>query len=83
MTQAMNTLTGVVHSILEEQRIDDEMIMRKIVVETTDESPQLVEFDAVNDTVPLLNELSPGDKVQVDFDILFVTGLRINSIEKV
>ncbi len=63
-------LTGTLKLIYDTQTFASGFAKREFVVETQDDRyPQSIKFECVKDKVAVLDTLSPGDSVQVAFDI--------------
>lgn len=64
------TLTGTVKVVMDMVKFDSGFTKREFVVTTTDERyPQDIKFECVKDRCALLNNVKPGQRVTVTFDI--------------
>lgn len=62
-------MTGKIKVIMDEERFDSGFIKREFVITTEDQYPQDVKFELFKEKTELMNQFSPGDKVNVKFDI--------------
>ena len=63
-------LTGTVKVVMDEVKFDSGFNKREFVVTTDDDRyPQDVKFECVKDKSALLNDVKPGQRVTVSFDL--------------
>lgn len=63
------SLSGRVYKIGEFQKVTDSFAVQKFRIETEEQFPQKIEFQAVNDRCNLLQDIRIGDAVTIHFDI--------------
>jgi hypothetical protein len=62
-------LSGRIYKIGEVQKVTDSFSVQKFRIETDDQYPQKIEFQAVNDRCIILEPYKIGDLVTVHFDV--------------
>ena len=63
-------LTGTVKAVMDVMKFDSGFTKREFVVTTDDDRyPQAIKFECVKDRCALLNEIQPGQRVTVAFDL--------------
>ncbi len=62
-------MTGKIKVIMDEERFDSGFIKREFVITTEDQYPQEIKFELFKEKTELMNSFSPGDKVNVKFDV--------------
>lgn len=63
-------LTGTIRHIFDTQTFASGFSKREFVIEVEDgKFPQMIKFECVKDRTAMLDDVSPGDQVQVAFDI--------------
>ena len=62
-------ITAPVHEVMETQTFDSGFQKRILVLKTTGDYPQTLPFEFVKDKVSLLDDLTVGQVVTVDYDI--------------
>ena len=63
-------ISGKIHKIFPEERKSDKFTMRNFVLDTGARYGNLVIFQLTNDKCDLADKVSPGDNVDVSFDIV-------------
>jgi single-strand DNA-binding protein len=62
-------LSGRIYKIGEVQKVTDSFSVQKFRIETDDQYPQKIEFQAVNDRCVILEPYKIGDLITVHFDV--------------
>lgn len=63
-------ISGKIHKIFPEERKSDKFTMRNFVLDTGARYGNLVIFQLTNENCKLGDKISPGDNVEVSFDIV-------------
>lgn len=65
----MYTLKGEVKVISETRQVSEKFKLREFVITTEGDYPQVIQFQASQDKVDLLDNFNPGDQVEVSFNL--------------
>lgn len=65
----MFKIVGIIKSIGEEQQISDQFVKREFVIQTSEQYPQILKFQAIQGNTAALDNFDEGETVTVHFNL--------------
>mgnify|MGYP003656125074 CR=1 FL=1 len=78
-----NTITGIVYKIGQTNQVSDKFSKREIAIKTDDTYPQTILIQFSNDKCALLDNVSIGNNVSINYNLRGRTWVGNDGIEKV